>query len=62
MARRVAVDTESLTAAGEPHGAERQGVLLGLIDVVHGDVKMHLLRPVGVQPGRLPQIGRQLEG
>src|SRR5271154_5628801 len=54
MPRRVAVDPESRTAAGQTHSAERKGLLLGLLDVVHGDVQMHLLRRPGGRPaGRL---------
>lgn len=62
MARRVAVDPESRTATTKPHSAEREGVLLRLLDVVHGDIEMHLLRRISAWPAGRVQIGRQLEG
>ena len=62
MARRVLVDAECRTPAGEPHGTEGEGLLFCLIEVVHGDIEMHLLRRVGVRPARRPKIRRQLEG
>jgi len=62
MARRVLVDPESVTATGEPHRTERKGVLLGLIDILHRDVEMHLLGWVAVRPARRLKVGRQLEG
>jgi hypothetical protein len=62
MARRVPVDPESCTATGEPHGTESEGLLLRLIEVVHGNIEMHLLRRLGVRPARRPKIRCQLEG
>ena len=39
---RVAVDPETLTPTRKTHSAQQEDLLLGLLDVVHGDVQMHL--------------------
>jgi hypothetical protein len=62
MARRVPVDPESRTATREPHGTKSEGLLFRLIEVVYGDIEMHLLRRPGVRPARRLKIRRQLEG
>jgi hypothetical protein len=58
---RVGVDAEVAALAGQPPGAQRQGLRLGLLDVGHPDVEVELLRPLGVGPVRGLEVGRLLE-
>lgn len=62
MPGRVTEHPEGLPPTGEPPRAQREHVLLGLIELAHPHVNVQLLRMIWVGPLRRAQVRDPLEG
>src|SRR5262249_57477137 len=58
---RIGVDPEAGLVAGQPPGAQRQHLPLGLLDVIDPQIQVDLLRERRVGPARRLVIGCELE-